>query len=40
MRFSQIIIAGKGNDVFTIDEKKQDALTWKKELTWNPQMGH
>ncbi len=31
--FSQIIIAGKGNDVFTIDEKKQDALTWKKELT-------
>ena len=31
--FNQIIIAGKGNDVFTIDEKKQDALTWKKELT-------
>ena len=31
--FSQIIIAGKGNYVFTIDEKKQDALTWKKELT-------
>ena len=31
--FSQIIIAGKGNDVFTIDEKKQDALTWKKERT-------
>jgi hypothetical protein len=31
--FSQIIIAGKGNYVFTIDAKKQDALTWKKELT-------
>ncbi len=31
--FNQIIIAGKGNYVFTIDEKKQDALTWKKELT-------
>ncbi len=31
--FSQIIMAGKGNYVFTIDEKKQDALTWKKELT-------
>src|SRR5437773_4510154 len=31
--FTQIIIAGKGNYVFTIDEKKQDALTWKKELT-------
>ena len=31
--FSQIIIAGKGNYVFTIDDKKQDALTWKKELT-------
>jgi hypothetical protein len=26
--FSQIIIAGKGNYVFTIDDKKQDALTW------------
>ena len=31
--FNQIIIAGKGNYVFTIDAKKQDALTWKKELT-------
>src|SRR3989454_2081547 len=31
--FNQIIIAGKGNYVLTIDEKKQDALTWKKELT-------
>ena len=31
--FRHIIIAGKGNYVFTIDEKKQDALTWKKELT-------
>ena len=31
--FSQIIIAGKGNYVFTIDDKKQDALTWKKALT-------
>ena len=28
-----MIIAGKGNDVFTIDDKKQDALTWKKALT-------
>jgi hypothetical protein len=27
------MIAGKGNYVFTIDEKKQDALTWKKERT-------
>ena len=26
-------MAGKGNDVFTIDDKKQDALTWKKALT-------
>jgi hypothetical protein len=31
--FRHIIIAGKGNYVFTIDAKKQDALTWKKELT-------
>jgi Transposase DDE domain len=31
--FSQIISAGKGNYVFTIDDKKQDALIWKKELT-------
>src|SRR6266705_2015067 len=31
--FRQIIIAGKGNYVFTIADKKQDALTWKKELT-------
>ena len=30
--FSLIIIAGKGNYVFTIDHQKQDALTWKKEL--------
>src|SRR5467141_4556956 len=30
--FMDIIIAGKGNYVFTIDDKKQDALTWKKEL--------
>jgi hypothetical protein len=33
---SQIIIAGKGNYVFTIDDKKQDALTWKKTLTLEP----
>jgi hypothetical protein len=31
--FSQIIIAGKGNYVFTIADKKQDAWTWKKALT-------
>src|SRR6266852_7070306 len=31
--FSQIIIAGKGNYVFTIEDKKQDPLTSKKELT-------
>ena len=30
--FSKIIIAGKGNYVFTIDDEKQDALTWKKKL--------
>jgi hypothetical protein len=27
-----IIIAGKGNDVFTIDAQKWDASTWKKVL--------
>ena len=30
--FSQIIIAGKGNYVFTIDHQKWDAATWKKVL--------
>ena len=30
--FSYIIIAGKGNYVFTIDGQKQDASTWKKDL--------
>lgn len=30
--FSQIIIAGKGNYVFTIDGQKWDAATWKKVL--------
>ena len=30
--FSKIIIAGKGNYVFTIDDEKQDASTWKKKL--------
>jgi hypothetical protein len=30
--FSHIIIAGKGNYVFTIDGQKQDASTWKKDL--------
>jgi hypothetical protein len=30
--FSRIIIAGKGNYIFTIDGKKWDASTWKKVL--------
>lgn len=30
--FTQIIIAGKGNYVFTIDSQKWDAATWKKVL--------
>ena len=30
--FSHIIIAGKGNYVFTIDGQKQEASTWKKDL--------
>ena len=30
--FTDIIIAGKGNDVFTIDAQKWDASTWKKVL--------
>jgi hypothetical protein len=30
--FSKIIIAGKGNDVFTIDGQKWDASTWKTVL--------
>ena len=30
--FSKIIIAGKGNYVFTIDDQKHDASTWKKKL--------
>jgi hypothetical protein len=30
--FSQIILAGKGNYVFTIDGQKWDAATWKKVL--------
>jgi len=29
-----MIIAGKGHDVCTIDDKQQEALTWKKALTW------
>ena len=31
--FTQIIIAGKGNYIFTIDNQKQPASTWKKDLT-------
>jgi hypothetical protein len=31
--FTQIIIAGKGNDVFTLDGQKQQASAWKKDLT-------
>ena len=31
--FTQIIIAGKGNYVFTINGQKQPASAWKKELT-------
>lgn len=30
--FTKIIIAGKSNDTFTIDGKKQDAAHWKKDL--------
>src|SRR6266702_3793984 len=30
--FTKIIIAGKSNDTFTIDGKKQDAVHWKKDL--------
>jgi hypothetical protein len=30
--FSKIIIAGKGNYIFTIDDEKQDASTWRKKL--------
>ena len=30
--FSKIVIAGKGNYVFTIDGQKQEASTWKKVL--------
>ena len=30
--FLDIIIAGKGNDGFTIDAQKWDASTWKKKL--------
>ena len=30
--FTKIIIAGKSNDTFTIDGKKQDASQWKKDL--------
>ncbi|MDH3604902.1 MAG: transposase, partial [Candidatus Tectomicrobia bacterium] len=30
--FRKIIIAGKGNYVFTIDDQKHDASTWKKKL--------
>jgi Transposase DDE domain len=30
--FTKIIIAGKSNDTFTIDGKKQDASQWKQEL--------
>jgi hypothetical protein len=38
--FSYIIIAGKGNYVFTIDGQKQDASTWKKDLILQaPQWG-
>src|SRR6266403_2391702 len=31
--FTQIIIAGKGNYVFTLDGQKQQASAWKKDLT-------
>jgi hypothetical protein len=38
--FSKIIIAGKSNYVFTIDDVKQDASTWKKKLSWQaPKWG-
>ena len=30
--FCKIVIAGKGNYVFTIDDQKWDASTWKKVL--------
>ena len=30
--FTQIIIAGKGNYVFTVKDKKQKASSWKKDL--------
>ena len=34
--FTKIIIAGKGNYTFTIQNRKQKASAWKKELTLNP----
>jgi hypothetical protein len=34
--FPQIIIAGKGNDVFTINGRKQHAAAWKKALPMQP----
>jgi hypothetical protein len=34
--FDKIIIAGKGNSTFTIDNRKQKASAWKKELTLEP----
>jgi len=34
--FTQIIIAGKGNYVFTIQGRKQNAAAWKKELSMQP----
>ena len=38
--FVKIIIAGKGNYVFTIDGQKWDASTWKKVLMLNePKWG-
>jgi hypothetical protein len=38
--FSKIIIAGKGNYVFTIDGQKWDASTWKKVLLFDdPKWG-
>jgi hypothetical protein len=34
--FTHIIIAGKGNYMFTIQKRKQKASAWKKELTLHP----
>jgi Transposase DDE domain len=37
--FDKIIIAGKGNYVFTIGNRKQPAATWKKALTLESTQG-